>query len=179
MPMNRKAACERTLAATALHCCHRDDRAHLSSGSSRQRNESSESMLSFSWRTAYRWQYSAEKEGGAPIQCAFREWSPCRQACRRLRVSNARDPSWIRSEYQTAAMSVVRGRRVQLFRRIQDAEKSHGRGACEPTGTTLCRREPRLLPPPIGGRAFPRPSPVGYEWPRSKHDLQGPVRRRR
>ena len=48
MPMNCKAACERTFAAAALHCCHRDDRAHLSSGSSRQRNESSESMLSFS-----------------------------------------------------------------------------------------------------------------------------------
>src|SRR5215468_9863398 len=33
MPMNRKAACERAFAAAALHGCHRDDRAHLSSGS--------------------------------------------------------------------------------------------------------------------------------------------------
>src|SRR5262249_13413620 len=31
MPMNRKAACERAFAAAALHRCHRDDRAHLSS----------------------------------------------------------------------------------------------------------------------------------------------------
>src|SRR5262249_48026246 len=31
MPMNRKAACERTFAAAALHRRHRDDRAHLPS----------------------------------------------------------------------------------------------------------------------------------------------------
>src|SRR5262249_38975126 len=62
MPMNRKAACERTFAAAALHRRHRDDRAHLSSVPGRQRNESSESMLSFLGGTAYRVGMGAVKE---------------------------------------------------------------------------------------------------------------------
>src|SRR5262245_49207691 len=55
VPMDRKAARKCTFAAAALHGGDCDDRAHPSSVPGRKSGESSESMLSFSWLTAYCW----------------------------------------------------------------------------------------------------------------------------
>jgi hypothetical protein len=54
LPMGSQTACNSALAAAAFHSCDRDDRArHIRLLAECQSDESIESILSFSWRTAY------------------------------------------------------------------------------------------------------------------------------